>query len=40
MTLINCEVSLILKATREVDPGANPAVAGINNPANATFKGT
>ena len=46
--LINCEVSLTLtwsencaitsKATREVDPDADPAVAGINNPTNAVFK--
>ena len=46
--IINCEVSLILtwsencittsKATREADPDADPAVAGINNPAKAVFK--
>ena len=46
--LINCEVSLCLtwsencvitsKATREADPDVDPAVAGINNPANAVFK--
>ena len=46
--LINCEVSLTLtwsencvitsKATREADPDAEPAVAGINNPTNAVFK--
>ena len=46
--LINCEVSLTLtwsenrvitgKTTREADPHAYPAVAGINNPTNATFK--
>ena len=46
--LINCEVSLELiwsenyvltsKATREADPDADPAVAGINNPTNTTFK--
>ena len=46
--LSNCEVSLSLtwskncvitsKATREADPDADPAVAGINNPTNATFK--
>ena len=46
--LINCEVSLTLTwsencvirriATREADPDAGPAVAGINNPTNATFK--
>ena len=46
--LINCEVSLTLtwsencviasKATREADPDADPAVAGINNPTNAIFK--
>ena len=46
--LINCEVSLTLtwsehcvitsKETREANPDANPAVAGINNPTNATFK--
>ena len=48
MLLINCEVSLILtwpencvitsKATRDADPHANPAVAAINNPTNATLK--
>ena len=48
ISLINCEVSLALtwsencvltsKATREADPEADPAVAGINNPANAVFK--
>ena len=47
MPLINCEVSLTLtwsencvltsKATREADPDADPAVAGINNPTNAAF---
>ena len=46
--LIGCEVSLTLnwsensvitsKATREADPDADLAVAGINNPTNATFK--
>ena len=46
--LINCEVSLTLtwsencvitsKATREADPDADPAVAGINNPTNAISK--
>ena len=46
--LINSEVSLTLtwskncvitsKATREADPDADPAVAGINNPTNAVFK--
>ena len=46
--LINCEVSLTLtcsencvitsKATREADPDADPAVAGINNQTNAVFK--
>ena len=46
--LINCEVSLTLtwsencvltsKATREADPDADPAVAGICNPTNAVFK--
>ena len=46
--LISCEVSLTLtwtencvitsKASRDADPDANPAVAGINNPTNATFK--
>ena len=46
--LINCEVSLTLtwsencvirrKATRDADPDADPAVARINNPTNATFK--
>ena len=45
--LINCEVYLTLtwsencvirgKATREADPDADPAVAGINNPTDATF---
>ena len=48
MPLINCEVSLTLtwsencvitcKSTREADPDADPAVAGINNPTNAPFK--
>ena len=46
--LSNCEVYLTLtwsensvitsKATRDADPDAEPAVAGINNPTNATFK--
>ena len=46
--LINCEVSLALtwsenyvltiKATREADPDADPAVAGINNQTNAVFQ--
>ena len=46
--LTNCEVSLTLtwfencvltsKATREVDPDADPEVAGINIPTNADFK--
>ena len=46
--LINCEVSLNLrwsencvltrKSTRDADPDADPAVAGINNPTNAVFK--
>ena len=46
--LINCEISLTLswsencvitsKATREADPDADPAVAGIDNPTKATFK--
>ena len=46
--LVNCEVSLTLtwsancvitsKATREADPDADLAVAGINNPTNAVFK--
>ena len=46
--LINCEVGLILiwsencvltsKATRDADPGANPAVVAINNPTNVIFK--
>ena len=46
--LINCEISLTFtwykncvltsKATREADPDADPAVAGINNPKNSTFK--
>ena len=45
---INCAVSLTLtwsencvitsKATREADPDADPAVAGINNATNAVFK--
>ena len=48
--LVNCEVSLTLnwsencvitsKATREADPDADPAVAGINNPTNTVFKTT
>ena len=48
MPLINCEINLILawsenclltsKATRNANPDANPAVAAINNPTNATFK--
>ena len=48
MPLINCEISLNLtwsgncvitsKATRDADPDANPPVAAINNPTNATFK--
>ena len=43
-----CEVSLTLtrsetcvitsKATTEADPDTDPAVAGIDNPTNATFK--
>ena len=46
--LINCEINLILtwsencvitsQATRDADPDADPAVATINNPTNATFK--
>ena len=46
--LINCEVSLILtwsqncvltsRTYREANPHPDPAVAGINNPTNATFK--
>ena len=46
--LINCEINLILtwsencvitsKATRDADPDADPAVAAVNNPTNATFK--
>ena len=32
----NCVITS--KATREADPDADPAVAGINNPTNATFK--
>ena len=46
--LVDCEVSLVLtgsenciitsKATREVDPDADPAVAGINNSTNTTFE--
>ena len=48
ITLINCEVSLTLtwsencvltsKATRDADPDADTAIAGINNPTNAVFK--
>ena len=50
MPLINCEINLILtwsencvltsKATRDAVPaqGGNPAVAAVNNPANATIK--
>ena len=48
MPLINCEVNLILtwsesciltsKATRDEDPDAEPAVAAIDDPTNATFK--
>ena len=48
MPLINCEISLVLtwskncvltrKATRDGDPDADPAVATIDNPTNATFK--
>ena len=48
MPLINCEKNLILtwsgncvltsKATKDADPDANPAVAAIDNPTNATFK--
>ena len=48
MSLINCEVSLILtwsencvltsKATRDADPDADPAVAEVNNLTNAVFK--
>ena len=47
--LINCDINLILtwsenclltqsKATRDADPDADPVVAGIENPASATFK--
>ena len=46
--LINCEINLILtwsenyvitrKATRDVDPDANPTVAAVNNPTKAIFK--
>ena len=46
--LINCEISLTLtrskncvittKATREADIDVDPAVAGIKNPTNATFR--
>ena len=32
----NCAITS--KATRDADPDADPAVAGINNPINATFK--
>ena len=48
ISLINCEVSLTItwsencvltsKATREANPDADLAVAGINNPTNAVFK--
>ena len=48
MPLNNCEINLILtwsencvitsQATRDADPDADPAVATINNPTNATFK--
>ena len=48
--LINCEVPLTLtwsencvvtsKATRQTDPDADPAVAGINHATNAVFKST
>ena len=48
MPLINCEISLNLtwskncvltsKATRDADPGVDPAVNEINAPTNATFK--
>ena len=48
MPLINCEINLILtwsencvltsKVTRDSDPDANPAVAWIDNPTNATFE--
>ena len=47
MPLINCEIPLTLtwsenyvltsKATREADPDADTAVAGINHPKNAVF---
>ena len=32
----NC--AIISKATRDADPEADPAVAAVNNPTNATFK--
>ena len=48
MSLINCEVSLILtwfenckatsKAAKYADPDANPEVVAVNNPTNATFE--
>ena len=48
MSLINCEINLILKwsenclwaskETGDADPDGNPAVAAIDNPTNATFK--
>ena len=48
MPLINCEINLILRqsenctlksrATKDADPDANPTVAAIDNPTNATFK--
>ena len=48
MPLVNCKINLILtwsencaitsKTTRDGDPDANPAVAAVNNPTNATFK--
>ena len=50
MPLINCEINLILtwsencaltsKATRDADPDANPGVAAIDNPTNATLTDT
>ena len=48
MPLIYCEINLILiwsencvltsKVTRDAYPNADPAVAAIDNPTNATFK--
>ena len=50
MPLINCEINLILtwskncvttsKSTRDADPDADPVVAAVDNPTDATFKMT